>query len=270
MRIFIIPVTRTLWAFHCQPINAVPTRMTKWATSASERWSKWSVYPSTSWRGKIYTYGETLMDKISFKEYFLKEIPTKSEGALVSKVDIVVPNILSETEVVNDLRALIAKQEPYHARWIWYCCYMLPVSSLFTLVPVIPNFPFFYNLFRVYSHYKARHGAQHLQHLFERGAYEVIFDSELSKFYQSAYGSIESTVPSQGSSSDDASDASERQSLDNRTLESGLPLLEHDPPLITDEDITRMALYFQIPSFESAVRRARHQIIADISKSSQS
>ncbi|KAJ2392676.1 hypothetical protein GGI23_005173 [Coemansia sp. RSA 2559] len=241
--------------------------MTKWAATASEKWNKWSAYPPTSWRGKIYIYGETLMDKISFKEYFLKEIPTKSEGALVSKVDIVVPNILSETEVLNDLRALVAAQEPYHARWLWYCCYLLPVSSLFTLVPVIPNFPFFYNLFRVYSHYKARHGAHHLQHLFDRGAFEVIFDSELSKFYQATtYASTGSTTPNQNPSSDSASNTSERRSFDDRTLESGLPLLEDNPTLITDSDIARMATYFQVPTFESAVRRARHQIIANASK----
>ncbi|KAJ2539030.1 hypothetical protein EV175_006393 [Coemansia sp. RSA 1933] len=249
--------------------------MTKWATTASEKWNKWSAYPPTSWRGKIYTYGETLMDKISFKEYFLKEVPTKSEGALVSKIDIVVPNILSEVEVLNDLRALVATQEPYHARWVWYCCYLLPVSSLFTLIPVIPNFPFFYNLFRVYSHYKARHGAQHLQHLFDRGAYEIVFDSELSKIYQTTtYASTGSTTPNQDPSSSPPSDGDSipdgRRSFDNRTLESGLPLLEDDPPLITDSDIARMATYFQVPTFESAVRRARHQIIANISKHPQS
>ncbi|KAI9501924.1 mitochondrial K+-H+ exchange-related-domain-containing protein, partial [Coemansia spiralis] len=180
MRVFVIPVTRTQWALHCQPINAVPTRLTKWATVASEKWSKWGAYPRTTWRGKIYTYGETLMDRISFKEYFLKEIPTKSEGTMVNKVDIIVPDILSEAEVLNDLRSLAVTQEPYHKRWMLYCCYLLPVSSLFTLVPLIPNFPFFYNLFRVYSHYKARHGALHLQHLLDRGTYEIVFDSELS------------------------------------------------------------------------------------------
>ncbi|KAJ2846062.1 hypothetical protein GGI22_006360, partial [Coemansia erecta] len=169
--------------------------------------------------------------------------------------------------VLNDLRALAAAQEPYHARWLWYCCYLLPVSSLFTLVPVIPNFPFFYNLFRVYSHYKARHGAHHLQHLFDRGAFEVIFDSELSKFYQATtYASTGSTTPNQNPSSDSASNTSERRSFDDRTLESGLPLLQDNPTLITDSDIARMATYFQVPTFESAVRRARHQIIANASK----
>ncbi|KAJ2819682.1 hypothetical protein IWW50_005369, partial [Coemansia erecta] len=181
MRIFVVPITRARWALHCHPINAVPTRMTKWAAIASEKWGKWAVYPRDTWRGRIYSYGESLMDRIDFREYFLKEIPTKSEGAMVRKVDIVVPALLSESEVIGELRLLAQKQIPYHSRWMKYSCYMLPVSSLFTVVPIIPNFPFFYNLFRVYSHYKAQHGARHLLHLLDEGSYEVVADSELGR-----------------------------------------------------------------------------------------
>ncbi|KAJ2448655.1 hypothetical protein EV183_005325 [Coemansia sp. RSA 2336] len=272
MRIFVVPITRARWALHCHPVNIVPTRMTKWAATASEKWSKWAVYPKNTWRGRIYTYGESLMDRIDFREYFLKEIPTKSEGAMLSKVDVVAPSILGKAEVLKELRALAQKQIPYHSKWMKICCYMLPVSSLFTLVPLIPNFPFFYNLFRVYSHYKARHGAQHLLHLLDEGTYEVVIDSELSRWYQGASSSAGSSADSQtidetrspGYSSIQRSPVT---SDDQRTLENGCPLLE-DPVLISDNDISRMATYFQLSSFEPAIRRARHQIVADLTKAS--
>ncbi|KAJ1642171.1 hypothetical protein LPJ64_005953, partial [Coemansia asiatica] len=183
MRVFVIPITRTQWALHCHPTNSVPTRLTRWAGTAYEKWSKWSEYPRSSWRGKIYAYGETLMDKIDFREYFLKEIPSKSEAGTVTGMEIIAPDIISRSEIIRELRALAVTQVPYHSQWMKYCCYLLPVSSLFTLVPVIPNFPLFYNMFRVYSHYKAGHGAQHLLHLIESGEYQVCHDLELSRWY---------------------------------------------------------------------------------------
>ncbi|KAJ2723287.1 hypothetical protein GGI07_002715 [Coemansia sp. Benny D115] len=256
--------------------------MTRWAATAYEKWSKWSSYPRNSWRGKIYSYGETLMDRIDFREYFLKEIPTKSEGAMLTKVDIIAPSIISESEIIRELRELAIKQEPYHSRWMKYCVYLLPVSSLFTLVPVIPNFPLFYNMFRVYSHYKARHGAQHLLHFLDTQAYEVVHDSELSRWYsgggtssatatpdsRTVAGSAESVnggpSPRPQSSNDSLNDRMFED--DRRTLESSDRLLEEDPPLISDNDISRIASYFMVPSFEPAIRRARHQIIAQVVK----
>ncbi|KAJ2607229.1 hypothetical protein H4S08_004895 [Coemansia sp. RSA 1365] len=275
MRVFVIPVTRTQWGLHCHPINVVPTRMTRWALTASDRWSKWAVYPRDTWRGKIYAYGERLMDRIDYKEYFLKEVPTKSEGAMVNRVDIVAPALLNETEIISGLRSLAQKQEPHHGRWMKYCCYMLPISSLFTLVPVIPNFPFFYNLFRVYSHYKARHGAQHLLHLLDRGAYQVTFDPELNSWYEGAMSQRLDTPDSRtlpGNESTNSrqpgysSTSRSPDESDQSTIDCGDPLLE-ELPLITDNDISRMAAHFQLPHLESTIRRARHQIIAGLSKS---
>ncbi|KAJ2730031.1 hypothetical protein IW152_005404 [Coemansia sp. BCRC 34962] len=275
MRIFVIPITRTRWALHCHPANITPTRLTKWASVASEKWNKWSAYPRTTWRGKIYAYGETLMDKIDFKEYFLKEIPSKDEGALVSKADIIAPSFVAKTEVLKELDLLMKTQVPYHSKWMKISCYLLPVTSLFTLVPVIPNFPLFYNLFRVYSHYKARHGAKHLAHLLESQAFEIVQDSELSRWYDGTR-SMSGSLQNSGSEASLGSTAAARSNtgystIGNRagddldSLENGTPLLE-DPALITDSDIAEIARYFDAPTFEHAVRRARHQIIAQMAK----
>ncbi|KAJ2743894.1 hypothetical protein GGI20_003402 [Coemansia sp. BCRC 34301] len=276
MRIFVVPITRARWALHCHPASIAPTRLTKWAGVASDKWSKWSTYPRTTWRGKIYAYGETLMDKIDFKEYFLKEIPSKDEGALVSKADIIAPSFVAKTEVLKELDLLVRAQIPYHSKWMKISCYLLPVTSLFTLVPVIPNFPFFYNLFRVYSHYKAQHGAKHLAHLLESQAFEVVHDSELARWYGSggsAAGLSQNSASSESLGSTTAARSNSGYSsigtgapeFDQDTLENGTPLLD-DPALISDSDIAEMARYFDAPSFEHAVRRARHQIIAQVAK----
>ncbi|KAJ2698342.1 hypothetical protein FB645_005663 [Coemansia sp. IMI 203386] len=285
MRVFVIPITRTQWALHCHPTNSVPTRLTRWAGTAYEKWSKWSEYPRSSWRGKIYAYGESLMDKIDFREYFLKEIPSKSEAGTVTAMGVVAPDIVSRSEIIHELKALAITQAPYHSKWMKYCCYLLPVSSLFTLVPIVPNFPLFYNMFRVYSHYKARHGAQHLLHFLESGEYEVHHDAELSRWYAGVGGGSavtgseplagtpdSRTVVSGSSESVDgyAEDSSAGQSDNSefyrQTMDSNCRLLEEDPPLVSDNDIAQMAKYLKLPAFEAAIRRARHQIIAQNSK----
>ncbi|KAJ1803478.1 hypothetical protein LPJ75_005871 [Coemansia sp. RSA 2598] len=284
MRVFVIPITRTHWALHCHPTNSVPTRLTRWAGTAYEKWSKWSDYPRDSWRGKIYAYGETLMDKIDFREYFLKEIPSKSEAGTATRMDVIAPDFLSRSEIIHELKALAVTQTPYHSKWMKYCCYLLPVSSLFTLVPVVPNFPLFYNMFRVYSHYKAGHGAKHLLQLLESGEYDVSHDVELSRWYAGVGGGTgtgveplsgtpdsRTVVGGSGESVGGYSEGSSAGQGDNNdfyrtTMDSNCRLLEEDPPLVSDNDIAQMAKYLKLPAFEAAIRRARHQIIAQNSK----
>ena len=45
----------------------------------------------------------------------------------------------------------------------------------FALIPVIPNFPFFYILWRAWSHYKAWRGASYLESLLKLGMIVSIF-----------------------------------------------------------------------------------------------
>lgn len=204
------------------------------------------------------------MDKIDFREYFLKSVPSKTEGALIERADIVVPKILGETEVIYELQALVARQVPYHKKWLWRSCYMLPVSSLFALVPIIPNFPLFYNLFRVYSHYKAGHGAAHLAKLLDGGEYQVVHDSELSKWYTktNSQPSLTATPYSEQTL------ASEEESpLGGDSQDGGLV---QDPVLISDEDVADITrLFDEPPSFGQSIRRSRHQIIREMMAKSE-
>jgi len=44
----------------------------------------------------------------------------------------------------------------------------MPIVAPFAIVPVIPNIPFFYLLYRAFSHWKALSGAKHLEFLLSR------------------------------------------------------------------------------------------------------
>ncbi|KAJ1940047.1 hypothetical protein FBU59_003923 [Linderina macrospora] len=203
------------------------------------------------------------MDRIDFNEYFMKEVPTKTEGAMVSQVDIIAPRFLDESEILKHLRKLAEEREPYHSKWMKLCMYSLPVTALFSLVPFVPNFPMFYNIFRVYSHYKAKHGAHHLAHLLHAGNIEIVYDSGMDQWYNGGTVSQQDT-PVVGSGSDDGY-STFGGGLDQSGIENGMPLLE-SPPMVSDEDVAQMAIYFGVPMLEPSVRRARHQIIAALRK----
>ncbi|ORX70528.1 hypothetical protein DL89DRAFT_256740 [Linderina pennispora] len=263
MRIFVIPITRSQWALHCHPANVTPTRLSRWAQTASEKWNNWAHHPKDSWRGRVHSYGERMMDKIDFKEYFMKEVPTKAEGAMIGQVDIIAPRFLDSSDILKQLRTLAEEREPYHSRWMKLSAYCLPFTALFSLVPFVPNFPMFYNIFRIYSHYKAKHGAHHLAHLLHSGSIEVVNDSGMDQWYNGGAVSQQDT-PVVGCESDDGYSTFDG-GLDQSSIENGVPLLE-SPPMVSDEDLAQMAVYFGLPMLEPSVRRARHQIIAALSK----
>lgn len=64
--------------------------------------------------------------------------------------------MVSNTSVQHDLEKLLDERKPYHRKYMFYSAYWVPVACTFAIVPVIPNIPLAYNLFRLYSHYKGR------------------------------------------------------------------------------------------------------------------
>lgn len=60
-----------------------------------------------------------------------------------------------------------------------------PLTWPFAIIPVIPNFPLFYVLWRAWSHYKAWRGALYLENLLKLGMIVEQPSKELDKVYQS-------------------------------------------------------------------------------------
>ncbi|KAF9945504.1 hypothetical protein BGZ70_003772 [Mortierella alpina] len=76
---------------------------------------------------------------------------------------------MKETQVSAEFRTLLDHRIPYHRKYMIYSALCVPVTSLFTIVPVVPNIPFFYNAYRLWSHWKAYNGAKHLDVLVKSG-----------------------------------------------------------------------------------------------------
>lgn len=58
-----------------------------------------------------------------------------------------------------------------------------PLTWPFAIIPIIPNFPLFYVLWRAWSHYKAWRGATYLDQLLKAGMIVEEPSAELNKFY---------------------------------------------------------------------------------------
>ncbi|KAJ1679260.1 hypothetical protein EV182_002412 [Spiromyces aspiralis] len=186
MRIFVVPITRKRWAFHCVPTKTTHSYLAKWTTKAGERWHKLGETPQKSWRHSIYQFGERIMSKIDHIEWFFKEIPSKKELPASHPVEIIAPlttGMLNQPSVTRALTELAQRREPYHRRWFFQSVLCVPLTSLFTLVPFIPNFPLFYNLFRLYSHYRAGNGAHRLTSVMADGNYTFTSNPILDEFY---------------------------------------------------------------------------------------
>ena len=100
----------------------------------------------------------------------------------------------------NHLETLLKCREPYHKKYMRYSAYWVPISCLFVIVPLIPNIPLAYNLFRLYSHYKgnkqnrvSRHsnlvaykGAQHLRFLAYHSCIHYAPSPDIDRLLESA------------------------------------------------------------------------------------
>lgn len=65
-------------------------------------------------------------------------------------------SLLDGPAVQHHLEHLLQVKEPYHKKYMYYSAYWVPVACTFAIVPLIPNIPLAYNLFRLYSHYTGK------------------------------------------------------------------------------------------------------------------
>ncbi|KAF9372628.1 hypothetical protein CPC16_002317 [Podila verticillata] len=132
---------------------------------ASKKWEQLSQAPPDGVKRKLYSAGSKMLEKIEHQEVFLKGVPAKEDvpdTTIKTMVPFVYPSALTEAQVQAEFAAFIEQRVPYHRKYMIFSALWVPVTSLFTLVPLIPNIPLFYNAFRLWSHWKAYNGAKHL------------------------------------------------------------------------------------------------------------
>ncbi|KAG0025672.1 hypothetical protein BGZ82_009900 [Podila clonocystis] len=132
---------------------------------ASKKWEELGQAPPDGMKRKLYCVGSKMLEKIEHQEVFLKGIPAKEDipdSHAKTMVPIVYPSALKEAQVGAEFASFIEQRVPYHRKYMILSALCVPITSLFTIVPLVPNIPFFYNAFRLWSHWKAYSGAKHL------------------------------------------------------------------------------------------------------------
>lgn len=149
-----------------------------------------------------------------------------------------------------------------------------PITWPFAIIPVIPNFPLFYVLWRAWSHYKAWRGAVYLDVLIKNGMVTDKSDAQLDKIYTKPKISApkSSSTPSSSSKSSTPSTSSESDSDAPEILRSDQepaappshPAGHYEPLLLTKDDIPALVKAFdlrqsEIIDVERAIDQADHR-----------
>jgi len=177
MRLFLLPISTRRTLIYCDRATRnlkpgqKPPLIERVTNRAAELWASYERAPS-GWKKKLTTYGNLALRRIPYEEWGLKTIPSLSkkrketELSKQEKVEVLFPGqFLSENKVSEVLRQLATERQPLHRKRMIWSLIGAPLTLPFALVPVIPNIPGFYLLFRGWSHWRALSGAKHLEFL---------------------------------------------------------------------------------------------------------
>ncbi|TFY70974.1 hypothetical protein EVG20_g2039 [Dentipellis fragilis] len=170
-----------------------------WATGkATQAWASFGKAPEMNWKYKVYRYGERLVDRIDFEELALKGVDpslgphisqlrrstqdAKKEAEKGIVIPFVHPKSLSPSPL-SHLRAILEKRTPRHKKGFWVWLLVSPLTAPFMLIPIIPNLPFFFCVWRSWSHYRAYKASEYLQSLLDNGAIVPKSSSDLDDIY---------------------------------------------------------------------------------------
>jgi len=138
-------------------------------------------------------YGNAILRRIPYEEWGLKSLPPltakRKSTALeyaASGVRIPVlfpPSFLATGKVVDVLKKLATERQELHRKRMIWSAVCTPLTLPFALIPVLPNFPAFYLIYRAWSHYKALFGAKYLDFMVENHLMEPSPSSLLDKIY---------------------------------------------------------------------------------------
>lgn len=148
-----------------QPVSANAELLIDFASDKMNKaWTGLEKAPEGSFKNKIYGVGVWLLSRVKPSEIFLKSISKDVTG-----VEVTYPTSLNARLVRRRLRHIAMSGAITHKKYMYGSASLLPLSTVFMVLP-LPNIPFFWLLYRTYSHWRAWQGSEKLLQLVSDGS----------------------------------------------------------------------------------------------------
>jgi len=247
MRLFLLPISTRRTLIYCQRLNVTTTEKQSWldkgTTKAANLWAGWEKKES-GWQKKVVDYGNQALKRIPYEEWGLKSIPPLSkrketeELSGKEKVEVSFPStLIPQDSVLELLRTLGTERQGLHKSRMIYSFIGMPISAPFALVPIVPNLPFFYLVFRAWSHWRALSGAQHIDFLLDKNLIKPTPSKILDDLYSKGKQPFDAALlngAEKSSTTSDGIDLEERMVLhksDGKRIAEALEIPELDVEL---------------------------------------
>ncbi|KAJ6444600.1 protein (fungal and plant) [Purpureocillium lavendulum] len=239
MRLFLLPVSTRRTFMYAQRLHVTTSPadrsyVDRGAAWAAKKWAEWEK-KEAGWQRKVVDYGNHAFRRIPYEEWGLKSVPPLSarrrdqELRGKDKVELVFPASAIAVDTAERLALRLAtERQGFHRQKMLWCFVGMPITIPFALVPIIPNLPFFYLVYRAWSHWKAISGGKHVQWLVEN----KLLQPSPSKILDQLYSSRDATVETSG----------------------------REEPLLTQKQVRAFSEALDIPALEIELERAIWQV----------
>ncbi|XP_010917341.1 uncharacterized protein C23H3.12c isoform X2 [Elaeis guineensis] len=154
------PALKDLWrkiSTHGRPAQEKAEIVADFVADKMNRaWIGLEKAPAGTFKSKIHSLGLRLLSRVKPSEIFLKSV-TKD----ITEVEITYPSSLNPRLVRRRVRHIAMRGAAIHKRYFYGSVALLPFTTVLAVLP-LPNIPFFWILFRAYSHWRALKGSERL------------------------------------------------------------------------------------------------------------
>ncbi|KAL6236956.1 hypothetical protein BDW75DRAFT_95987 [Aspergillus navahoensis] len=193
MRLFVVPISTRRALIYARLLRKDVSKersiLDRVTDKAAETWAKWEE-ADKGWKTWVVSWGNRVQQRIPYEEWGLKSIPSlgsqrRIDGSHGTKrVEVLFPgNAIKEEKLIPMLHKLSKERQELHKRRMWWSLIAAPFTAPIGLIPLIPNIPFFYLVYRGWSHWRALNGSRHLQYLVERDLLKPISYPGLVELY---------------------------------------------------------------------------------------
>jgi hypothetical protein len=196
MRLFLLPISTRRSLIYCERVHEKAPKdrsiVDKVTIKANETWAAWEKDEKAigNWKKKVTYYGNHALKRIPYEEWGLKTLPSLTAQRKQSildgkdKYEVLFPGrYLKQEKLPGILEKLAKERQAMHRSKLIWSVVIMPFTAPFMLIPVIPNLPFFYVLYRAYSHWTALKGSKYLEFLLKHNLPTPSPSSELDEVY---------------------------------------------------------------------------------------